>query len=218
MADRIVAIGGKMGHGKTWLADRLATQRHYHIFSIAGGIKTDITLLGLPPKEVYRSDKPPHIRELLQAYGKAMRMYDPDCWVARMWRAYMGQKRGFEDYDGDHVMLAAIDDLRFPNEVDYLRAKQETHKFELCLVRMVMPDDDAVRYGANDLSETSLDAFDEWDIIIEAPRGDRATMIRGYEAVINWMPGDAKVVIKGGHATGDDTEVAADEGGLGEVR
>lgn len=103
---RGVAILGRAGTGKTTLAEALvaagvADGRE----SFAAALKEDIANLGVKKGQ-------PHARGVMIAYGQNRRAINPDYWIERL-RIDLR-----DDFDG-----AAIDDVRFPNEVAFLRER-----------------------------------------------------------------------------------------------
>lgn len=139
---RGVAIMGRAGSGKTTLAEALVKAGVCeHLSSFAAALKRDLATLGVDKAQ-------PGARALMIAYGTTWgRANDPDMWVERL------RFDLHDDFDG-HV----IDDVRFPNEIAFLRDRGFliVRTFAAGNVRM----DRGIPLGlvvTEDSSETSLD-------------------------------------------------------------
>ena len=95
-----IAICGKMGSGKTYIADRLSKEYNLKKISFAGKIK-DIALDLFDTKN--------KDRKLLQTIADKMKEIDKDIWIKYVIR---------EIKDKNDII---IDDLRFQNELYYLK-------------------------------------------------------------------------------------------------
>lgn len=116
---RIVAFIGPIGSGKTTAAACLKPLG-YHRISFADPLKQMLMTLGLTHEQVYGSEKeipspllghrtPRHAMQTLGTeWGR--NLVAPDLWV-RAWR-----------YRCETHQLVAVDDLRFPNEYEMVRA------------------------------------------------------------------------------------------------
>lgn len=140
---KVVAISGKMQHGKTTLAmyiqaELAAMARPAVIVGFAQALKLDLVSLGIDV-----NDKTEPNRKLMQAYGQAQRAKDPDYWLKRWsWKA-------------PESGVVLVDDMRFQNEFLYMRDSEDAvlvrveklgHEHQVALVHM-------------DQSELDLDAF-----------------------------------------------------------
>ena len=154
-----IAISGKMGSGKSSLADALCNEyknipsdqaRYYSFAAKLKGLARD--LFGMVEKD----------RQLLQALGTKMREIRDTVWVD-----YVLSVIRYED-----PYLAVIDDLRYKNEYQMLR---DAGWF---LVRIEV--DDEIRrqrieksgtfFGNDHPTETDLDDVDDWDYTVTGDR------------------------------------------------
>lgn len=138
---RGVAILGRAGAGKTTLADALVLAGVCDMrASFAAELKQDLGALGVEKGQ-------PYARDMMIAYGQNRRALDPDYWINRL------AARLHDDFDG-----LAIDDVRFPNEVAFLRDRGflVVRVFAAGNIRM----DRGIPLGfvvTEDASETALD-------------------------------------------------------------
>jgi len=96
-----IALSGKMGAGKTSIADYLVREYNYKLLHFAGPIKESASL-------IFGADVAHHNRGLLQKFGLLMRdEFDPNVWVDCM-------RRAIQTHDSYEPLI--IDDCRFPNE------------------------------------------------------------------------------------------------------
>lgn len=149
---RLVGISGKVGSGKTTLA-RLLCKRHpqFEQRSFAEKLRQALSLLtGVPAKKT-RSVDDKNLRleawdatvgQLLQRLGTEVgRVLHPDAWVMAL----------FADW-GEHAHWV-IDDVRFPNEADAIKARGGL------LVRLVGRHDEKDARDREHVSETALDDY-----------------------------------------------------------
>ncbi|MFW9992612.1 MAG: AAA family ATPase [Candidatus Odinarchaeota archaeon] len=104
---RFVGITGKMGAGKTTAARFVMTENeHFVLFRIAGKLKQIVQELDLP-----------YTRDTLQRVATFFREIDHDIWV----------KNTVKEIDAtlekDSASCIVVDDVRFQNEVDFLRRR-----------------------------------------------------------------------------------------------
>lgn len=117
--------------GKTTLANNLVNflnsnenkNGYAKVYSFAAALKNaaDGLLAGVYGEPPFKKEKPifkengATYRDVLITLGQMMRSYDPDFWV----------KKVISNIETDHklmhVNVAIIDDLRFPNEFDYIK-------------------------------------------------------------------------------------------------
>lgn len=167
---KVVAISGKMQHGKTTLAEFIqmaleARGREAWIVGFAKALKVDLMSLGI---DVHDKSEPN--RKLMQAYGQAQRAKDPDYWV----------KRWANQTSSYGVVL--VDDMRFQNEFLHMRDEQDA-----ILVRVEkMGHEHQVAAVHMDLSEIDLDAFDRNGMFhryVRAVSGDLVPLRLAAEAI-----------------------------------
>lgn len=119
-----IAIAGRIGAGKTSIAQRLGFQR----MGFARALKQELSeLLGIPVAEFESTVSKSKWRVLMQAWGEARRRVDPYYWVNKLLD---------ELDDGDIV----VDDVRFVNEMEAL------HRAGFQLVYLDCPKWDSISY------------------------------------------------------------------------
>jgi len=102
-------------------------------------------------------------RELLQKVGTEMgRSIHPDTWVNALFSEYVHDLRRRQNPEGGTTISEGfpnwiITDVRFPNEADIIKEKGGI------MIRINRPTDIAGGHA----SETSLDDYDEFDLVIE---------------------------------------------------
>lgn len=101
-----VALVGNMRSGKNTFGDILVKEYGYTEISFADELKR--ICKELFPEQFKNGNKP---REILQNVGQCMRSIDYDVWVKAL-------DRKIKHYDGKNLVIT---DVRYPNEVDYLR-------------------------------------------------------------------------------------------------
>lgn len=153
----IIGLSGKRGVGKTTMANYLHDVYKFKRISFADRLK-EVAKELMPFQDVHLSTKGKEKpfnnydwtpREFLIQLGQFMRYYDKNYWV---------RSSGIDNAVGRIV----IDDVRFPNEVEYLKSLGakivRIKRFEKLNV-----------YGKelDDPSETSLDNFTGFDFIVE---------------------------------------------------
>ena len=158
----IIGISGKLGSGKTTAANYLAAHG-YKIANFADILKhSAANILGISPALCYsREGKNTMIPELnmtvgtfLQQYGTAVRNIDNDIWVKLLFRNISTH---------DKIVIA---DVRFPNEA---RAIHERGGKVIRLSAAEPLIDNDSRDGTH-ISETALDNWDSWDMVIHTTR------------------------------------------------
>ena len=119
--------------------------------------------------ELFES-KPPLIRALMQNYGtEVRRKEDPDYWV-KLWELSV-----LYEIRNDPNYKLVVDDARFINEVDSVRAEGGT------IIRLTRPD---LTVPDNHSSETEQSQI-EVDYSIETERGDFEGLYRELDRVVN---------------------------------
>lgn len=157
-----IAISGKMGAGKTTLANALSKRYDVPVLSFASGFKRLVEAAG-----VTKEGQPELYRRLCQQIGGGLRAIDRDIWVKSWFRAFERDavERGIPLPRAGFI----VDDLRYPNELEYLRFEKGAFT-----VRLEVPE--AVRAQRRTIidheSETALDEYvslDHFDAIVYAP-------------------------------------------------
>jgi hypothetical protein len=154
----IIGFSGWRGNGKTTAAVYLARKYGFHTVSFASSLK-EMARLFFPfdpsdwserNKEKAYKDYDWSPRDFAVALGEFARFHDPDYWV---------KKANIEDQVGD----ISIDDVRFQNEVDYIKSLGGK------TVRIERQEKLNV-YGKhlNIPSETALDNYKGFDFRIES--------------------------------------------------
>ena len=97
-----IAIAGKMGSGKSYLADIIVEKFHYQKAAFAGRVKELASeLFGMENKD----------RDLLINFATKMREIDASVWIRSMLRF------------SDHFTDVVVDDLRLQNEYETLKSQ-----------------------------------------------------------------------------------------------
>lgn len=181
----VVALSGKMRSGKSFVANHLIEHHGFQRLTFAGPLKDDIRAMGFPEWAVQQ--KPDWMRLLMQVYGQAWRAIDPDHWVNQL---LIDLRNASIDVQGD--LLAGtnaerrfvIDDLRFRNEAQALR-EWETQTKDVKLIRLYRLGDPGKVAFTEDISETGLDHWENWDAIVQAVSGDLPGLCQGVERALN---------------------------------
>ncbi len=168
-----IAISGKMGSGKTTLAQALDTNHVFYILSFADGVR-DVG------KVYFRMSKddlsgPNKDRQKLQHIGQKMREIDPDVWVNNL----LYYSEGMQKFLDGNVNNLVVDDMRLKNEFDALK------EAGYIMVRIVADKETREsRMGVaftntDDITETDLDDVQnpmdpnidkegrKWDVVIK---------------------------------------------------
>ncbi|TLM66024.1 MAG: hypothetical protein FDZ69_07525 [Deltaproteobacteria bacterium] len=153
----IVGISGKMGTGKTVLANHLAELCGGRVVSFADALRSEVAdVFSLPLAAMTSREckehmlvpvgfNPMSVRQLLQWWGALRRESDQDYWVRQL----------IESVAGDELVL--VDDVRYRNEARVIREEGGM------MIRLDPYDGWQRGIGADHLSETDLDdgvAFD----------------------------------------------------------
>jgi hypothetical protein len=160
MKRMIIGFSGKRGVGKTQAAMYMSRRYGFKTLSFAGSLK-EMAKVFFPftPNDFLEKNKETPYgdydwtpRDFLISLGKFARFYDEDFWV---------RKSGVDEAKES----TSVDDVRFPNEVKYLKDLGariiRIERFESMNI-----------YGKNldDPSETSLDDYKDFDGRIDACR------------------------------------------------
>jgi|TARA_R110002012_G_scaffold321787_1_gene551397 adenylate kinase family enzyme len=163
-----IAISGKMGSGKTTLAEEIRKQ-----FTEGYNGHSAMVSLGAPVKEVARNYflMPADVKDrlLLQQIGQQFRTIKPDVWVDLLMQDVAGLA------DTTEVDLAICDDVRFVNELNAMKNDG------WMTIRLTVSEEEQKRrlesaYGdkwtehwrnRNEISETDLDEAKGFDMILD---------------------------------------------------
>lgn len=165
----IFGFSGKMGAGKNFISEEIFIplfQRKFpnrRILPVAFAdqlkVKT-IVKYNLDRHEVYNT-KPYNVRRLLQQEGteNGRDKYGADIWIRYLseW-IYVLQKSGITDF--------VITDCRFLNEINWIKQSNGS------VIRVNLHDYSNIqsnqsKEATNHVSETELDSYDKWDLILD---------------------------------------------------
>lgn len=119
-----VALLGRAGSGKTTLADALVEAKVMDArHSFAAALKRDLNKLGVKKDQ-------PYARDVMIAYGQNRRAVSTDWWIERLRFDLFGEFAG-----------VVIDDVRFPNELAFLRDQG------FLVVRLIAPPLERMKRG-----------------------------------------------------------------------
>lgn len=152
----IIGMSGVMGSGKTVSANYLQEVYKFKKVSFAASLKEKAKLFFPFSEFDFTAGKQKKyksydwtVREFLIHLGSFARFHDSDYWV---------KESGIDNAVGRIV----IDDVRFPNEVDYLK------KLGAKLIRLKRYEKlNIYGKGLDDPSETSLNDYKDFDYIVE---------------------------------------------------
>lgn len=157
----IVGISGKKHSGKSYVAEYLLRHIEGSIrVPIAGKLKEIAQeLFGCLPDHVYGSGDAKtrmalcgkSARDVMQMVGQSMRGIWPDCWI-HAWEHEVVSL--WAEWGVPQPII--VDDVRYPNEAKRIRSMGG---LLIRLTRNPAPD--------NHLSETALDDWREWDLVVD---------------------------------------------------
>lgn len=163
----ILGISGKRESGKSALAKALVPYGFTRV-SLANPIKEMCKrLYGLTDEQVYGKEKEtPTVykrtdgsyftpRDILIREGSLKRSIDKDYWCKEL-ENYVAQWKT----DSTKIVM---DDIRFLNEIDYFK------KLGAKFVRIERNQKATGRAALDDLSETELDSYKDWDALLLEP-------------------------------------------------
>lgn len=162
----VYAISGKRGSGKSMLARYLAELGGCEIRSLADTLKSRCMKdFGLTREQVYGKEKevptqfirtdgnPLTSRDIMIRMGIFYRSIDKDFWLKECF------------HRPDNGQNVVIDDIRFLNEIEWLR-----RNFQTKFIRIErLPELNVFKAALDDLSETELDTYSAWDYHLLAP-------------------------------------------------
>lgn len=170
MRRKVTLIGyiGKMGVGKDTIADLVSKQILYNRIGeilhlpLAYTLKKDLNRIG-----VNTTEKNNFLRALMQAYGSYRRHEDANYWIKKHLNSI--NKRIFL-MDKQSDIFIQIPDVRFPNEVDYIKINNGIIIEVMCnederINRLLKRSNEDANY--NHESETSLNNHNYTTIKIE---------------------------------------------------
>jgi hypothetical protein len=110
--------------------------------------------MGVPAWVMTKKPTPPWLRKLLQLYGSSKReQINKAYWIARL----------FNDIEDSGTEQHVIEDMRYWNEARW--ARSAGYKLVKIVKLSTMSDD-------VHLSETELDDWDDWDLVIRVEPGE----------------------------------------------
>jgi hypothetical protein len=151
---RLIGISGKAGAGKDYVGQYLRRYGFQNV-AFAWPLKAECVKQGTGTFDECFNTKPAHVRHWLQDYGVAMRQLEPDYWVKQLDTLI----RTLHSQGG--ISSFAITDMRFWNELDYVRRNGGK------LLRIEHGDRPYPLAGltaASHVSETELDDYKGWDL------------------------------------------------------
>lgn len=163
---KIIGISGKRESGKSSLAKALS-KFGFHRVSLADPLKEMCKqLYGLTDNQVYGSEKEAPTqykrtdgsyytpRDILIREGCLKRSIDPNFWCRMLDEhiKYLSMDSTFRNF--------VIDDIRFLNEIRYF------DRFDSSFVRLERDQNAIGKAALDDLSETELDTYQDWDFIL----------------------------------------------------
>ena len=142
-----LCISGKATSGKTTAAQIICEEFLAESFAFGDGVKRVALELGWNGKKDTRG------RKLLQDIGRVGREYNGDIWLNKS----IQEAKSCAPWDKDAICV--FSDCRYPNEIE--QVKQEMYN-----VITMRVERDGVK-ALKDDSETSLDNYGNWDIVVE---------------------------------------------------
>ena len=142
-----LCISGKATSGKTTAAQVICEEFLAESFAFGDGVKRVALELGWDGKKDARG------RKLLQSIGRVGREYNSDLWVNKS----IQEAKRLSPWNKDSICI--FSDCRYPNEI--ARVKQEM--YNVITMRVERGGVKALK----DNSETSLDNYGNWDIVVD---------------------------------------------------
>lgn len=160
----MIGLSGKIGSGKDYVAENLIIPMGFKQWAFAWPLK--IAVLAENPEYTWEEvfvTKPDHVRTRLQLRGteEGRMKYGEDIWV-RATDAYI--RIAHEKWGIDHFVIT---DVRFPNEVQYVKDQGGLVIRIEAPVRQLEAQQELTQKQIMHASETALDDYDEWDIVYD---------------------------------------------------
>ena len=174
---RLYGLSGVAGSGKDYIAKASFIPEGFVPLGLANSMKVEgVAMAGLPVEEVFGSTKSDTTRHWLQQRGTELGRdkYGDDIWCQHLelWMMYFLTH-------GVHKFV--ITDVRFPNEVDWVRA---------CGGKVIRLTGRGglVKSAAQHRSETSVSDDGDWDLVIpnNPEYGQQAVWLADRVAKGNW--------------------------------
>lgn len=171
---QVIGLSGKAGSGKDYIASKIITPLYGYVpFSLAWHIKTSLVGKGAATYEEVFMTKPPKVRNLLQHEGteNGRNIYGYDIWLDT---AYSWMKLIYEQWG---IQRFVIPDVRFPNEVDYIK-RHGGKVLRIVAPRRVAQSPLTIEARMHP-SETALDDYplDNFDGIVENDIGQEDSLV-----------------------------------------
>lgn len=152
----VIALSGKRLSGK----DSVGNGLPFLTVKFATEIYNELTRLGFSDDQV--AEHKEILRPIMLAVGDARRFFDPDHYA----------KIGIEECRNSGADKMVITDLRFQNEAKLLRLLGKETGWKVTLVRIERPDFLRDTVADQHISETDLDRWENWDMIVSAKSGE----------------------------------------------
>lgn len=159
---KLIALSGKRRSGKTALGNVLKEKYGYHPISIAEPLKNMVSgdfelnwdqtdgVFKESPTQYKDGDKFLTPRDIMIKVGAFYRSFDKDFWVKRLFEQ-------IREVPQAQMWTYVVTDVRFKNEMEWMKR----HK---ALKVRLERDEQFTGPNINDLSETDLDDYKEFDI------------------------------------------------------
>lgn len=158
----LIGLAGKIGSGKDYVAEHVIMPLDFYQWAFAWPLK--VAVLAENPEYTWEEvfvTKPEQVRTRLQLRGteEGRMKYGEDVWV-RATDAYI---RLIHEQWGINNFV--ITDVRFPNEVDYIKDQDGLVIKIESPVRQRLAQSELTQNQIMHASEIALDDYDNWDIV-----------------------------------------------------
>jgi hypothetical protein len=167
---RVILLGHQARVGKDTVADFLVANKRFKKLSFANKLKTTVKdLYSFSDSQVFGDDKDQidsrynlSPRQILQDFGQEQRVRYEDIWVQYV------SNQIIQSVHNKEYLNFVISDFRFPNEYGALdkMLKKNLEYVRVIPVKIIRPDIKDFA-GMNDISETALNDFQPWDLILK---------------------------------------------------